>query len=71
MFNIGCFIYTEFALQLLEGHEKYVAYRNMQKIINGKLGPTIVFNIRGDLGMRINSPDKKLREISRAVKSKL
>jgi ADP-ribosyl-[dinitrogen reductase] hydrolase len=31
---LGCFIYTEFALQLLEGHEKYVAYRNMQKIVN-------------------------------------
>ncbi len=31
---LGCFIYTEFALQLLEGHEKYIAYRNMQKIVN-------------------------------------
>ncbi len=40
-------------------------YRNyMQKIINGKLGPTIPFNVRGDLGMRINSPEKRLREFT-------
>lgn len=30
----GCFIYTEFALQLLAGKEKYEAYANMQKIVN-------------------------------------
>jgi ADP-ribosylglycohydrolase len=31
---LGCFIYTEFALQLLAGHEKYIAYRNMQILVN-------------------------------------
>jgi ADP-ribosylglycohydrolase len=31
---LGCFIYTEFALQLLKGLEKYEAYRQMQLLVN-------------------------------------
>lgn len=31
---LGCFIYTEFALQLLSGLEKYQAYKSMQETIN-------------------------------------
>ncbi len=31
---LGCFIYTEFALQLLAGQEKRQAYKNMQIIVN-------------------------------------
>ncbi len=31
---ISCFIYTEFALQLLAGHEKLEAYKRMQSIVN-------------------------------------
>lgn len=34
---IACFIYTEFAAQLLQGFEKMDAYRNMQKIVNAFL----------------------------------
>ena len=31
---LACFIYTEFALQLLKGLEKYEAYRQMQLLVN-------------------------------------
>lgn len=31
---LSCFIYTEFALELLSGTEKYKAYKNTQKTIN-------------------------------------